>query len=69
MARGGHAMRSPENDSAYPLDGMTDEEIAARLTHEEGHRVTVPEVRLLIGKALLKLRRIITERGFKPDDF
>lgn len=62
-------MRSPENGSAYSLDGMTDEEIAAQLTREEGHRVSVPEVRLLIGKALSKLRRILVERGFKPDDF
>lgn len=61
-------MRSPENDSAYPLDGMSDEEIAAQLTREEGHRVTVPEVRLLIGKALLKLRRILNERGIKSGD-
>jgi hypothetical protein len=48
---------------------MTDEEIAAQLTRDEGRRVTVPEVRLLIVMALRKLRRILLDRGFKPDDF
>lgn len=44
-------------------DGATEEEIAERLTIDEGRAVSVIEVRLLIIGALAKLRRELRQRG------
>jgi hypothetical protein len=60
-------MRSPEMDPA-PND-LTDEQIAAQLTIEEGQLVTVFQVRILIYNALRKLRRALLDRGITPDDY
>lgn len=54
-------------------EGATEEEIAARLTLDEGRTVSVLEVRLLITQALRKMRQRLAERGFtleclKPRD-
>lgn len=51
------------------LDEAIDAPVADPLSAEEGRRVTVPEVRFLITMAMLKLRRVVRERGIKPGDY
>jgi len=47
---------------------LTDEEVAAWLSAEEGHPVPLNEVRGIIYKALRKLRAEFMRRGLTEDD-
>ena len=52
-----------------PHHGMTEEEVAAQLSREEGRPVSVAEVRRITGRAMRKLRVLLeTERGIGLDD-
>lgn len=44
---------------------LTEEEVAARLSQEEGRRVTVQEVRAIIWRALPKIRQALELRGIE----
>ncbi len=47
-----------------PRHGMTEDEVAAQLSQEEGRPVSVNEVRRITGRALRKLRTVLEiERG------
>ncbi|MHB1427182.1 MAG: hypothetical protein ACYC5U_02335 [Rhodocyclaceae bacterium] len=46
-----------------PLTEVTHEEIAEMLSLQEGRPVSVQEVRRIEGMALMKLRRLMRERG------
>lgn len=47
---------------------MTEEEIAAALSEEEGRPVSVGEVRRIEAIALRKLRRLLEARGLSPEN-
>lgn len=47
---------------------MTEEEIAAVLSEEEGRPVSVHEVRRVEATALRKLRRLLDARGLSPEN-
>lgn len=49
------------------LIDKTIEEVAAAMSQEEGHPVTVLEVRRLECQALRKLRRELERRGLTPE--
>ncbi|CAM5789755.1 hypothetical protein CCAE64S_02448 [Castellaniella caeni] len=52
-----------------PRHGMTEDEVAAQLSREEGHPVSVNEVRRITGRALRKLRTMLEiERGLRLGD-
>lgn len=50
-----------------PYHNMSQEEVAAVLSAEEGREVTVKEVRWLEAKALRKLRQVMRIRGLTFD--
>lgn len=50
------------------VEMLTDEEVAARLSQEEGRRVTVQEVRAIIWRALPKIRKALELRGISSAD-
>ena len=61
---------SPRDDEGQTADcfGLTDAEVAAILSDQEGRTVTVQEVRRITVQALRKLRRYMLESGLVPAD-
>lgn len=51
-----------------PYHDMSEEEVAAVLTAEEGREVTVREIRRIEAKAMRKLRQVMRLRGLTFDD-
>jgi DNA-directed RNA polymerase sigma subunit (sigma70/sigma32) len=50
-----------------PYHDMSEEEVAAALTAEEGREVTVREIRRIEAKAMRKLRQVMRLRGLTFD--